>query len=74
VTPDQIAREIERCDREAAAAERHLRAGERNEECLLQWLQDWHWEKRLLESMLVEESDESYDASEALLAMRLGLA
>jgi len=24
-------------------------------------IEDWKWERRLLESMLVEESDESYD-------------
>ena len=63
MTRAQIVREIERCDREI-------------EEMLDQppvapaWLttlgiEDWQWEKRILESMLVEESDESYEASEA---------
>lgn len=66
----EILNEIARCDREAAEAESCLRAGDRNEEGLLQWLQDWKWEKRLLESMLVEESQESYEASEALLEGR----
>lgn len=70
MTSEQILNEIARCEREAAEAESCLRAGDLDEEGLLQWLEDWQWEKRLLESMLLEESQESYEASEALLEGR----
>jgi len=62
----QFAREIARCDREIA----EMLAQPPTSPAYLTTLgiEDWRWEKRLLESMLVEESDESYEASAAVFA------
>jgi hypothetical protein len=40
--------DIERCDKEMADAEEILRAGHRDMEGLLQKLQDWAFERRML--------------------------
>ena|SRR5215471_18746429 len=64
----KIVAEIERCDREIAEIEARPPGSPAYLTTL--GIEDWRWEKRLLESMLVEKSDESYEASAAVFEMR----
>ena len=68
IDPIQFACEIERCDREIA--EMLAQPPTAPAYLTTMGIEDWRWEKRLLASMLIEESDESYEASEALLHPR----
>jgi len=68
IDPVQIAQEIARCDREIA--EMLAQSPVAPAYLTTLGIEDWRWEKRMLESMLIEESDESYEASEALLHSR----
>jgi len=70
VDVDAILREIARCDREIHAAETQPPGARAY--LTVMGIEDWRYEKMLLVGMLIEESAESYEASEALLRLREG--
>lgn len=54
-------RDLERCDREIASLEAELLAGGHDMEGLLQGLQDWEWERRVILAEIEERHENKRD-------------